>query len=111
LAGSTSLSPAQYKFCISALRNMRKSKDARPFLAPMDIVATNIPHYPEIVTHPMDFLANGEKLNSSNPTKPDPNPEKPRYQAADQFIADVQLVFTNCVKFNGPKHAISQMGR
>jgi bromodomain-containing factor 1 len=80
-------------------------------LVPVDIVAMNIPHYPEIVTHPMDFSTIEEKLNSSNPTKPDPNLEKPRYQAADQFIADVRLVFTNCVKFNGPEHAISQMGR
>jgi len=109
--GTTSLSPAQHKFCVSTLRNLKKSKDARPFLSPVDVVAMNIPHYPEIVTHPMDFSTIERKLNFSNPTKPDPNPENPRYQTADQFIADVRLVFTNCVKFNGPEHAISQMGR
>jgi len=71
----------------------------------------NIPHYPEIITHPMDFSTIERKLNLSNPAKPDPNPKNPRYQTADQFIADVRLVFTNCVKFNGPEHEISQMGR
>ena len=96
---------------MSTLRNLKKSKDARPFLFPVDVVAMNIPHYPEIVTHPMDFASIERKLNFSNPAKPDPNPENPRYQTADQFIADVRLVFTNCVKFNGPEHAISLMGR
>ena len=111
LTGTISLSPAQHKFCLSTLRNLKKSKDARPFLFPVDVVAMNIPHYPEIVTHPMDFSTIEQKLNFSNPAKPDPNPENPRYQTADQFIADVRLVFTNCIKFNGPDHAISQMGR
>ena len=110
-SGTPSLTQAQHKFCLSTLRNLKKSKDARPFLYPVDIVAMNIPHYPEIVTHPMDFSRIEDKLNSSNPAKPDPNPEKPRYYTADQFIADVRLVFSNCVKFNGPDHAISLMGR
>ena len=111
LPTTTSLTPAQHKFCLSTLRNLKKSKDARPFLSPVDIVAMNIPHYPEIITHPMDLSTIEEKLNSSNPAKPDPNPSKPRYHTADQFIADVRLVFSNCVKFNGSEHAISLMGR
>lgn len=110
-SGNASLTQAQHKFCISTLRNLKKSKDARPFLYPVDIVAMNIPHYPEIITHPMDFSTIEDKLNSSSPTKPDPNPGKPRYQTADQFIADVRLIFSNCIKFNGPEHAISLMGR
>ena len=109
--GITSLTQAQHKFCLSTLRNLKKSKDARPFLLPVDVVAMNIPHYPEIITHPMDFSKIEDKLNSSSPAKPDPNPEKPRYHTAEQFIADVRLVFSNCVKFNGPEHAISLMGR
>ena len=109
--GTTSLTQAQHKFCISTLRNLKKSKDARPFLFPVDIVAMNIPHYPEVVTHPMDFSTIENKLNNSNLAKPDLNPDKPRYRTADQFIADVRLIFTNCVKFNGPEHAISMMGR
>jgi len=59
----------------------------------------------------MDLSTIEDKLNCSNPAKPDPNPEKPRYQTAEQFIADVRLVFSNCIKFNGPDHAISVMGR
>ena len=84
-----------HKFCLSTLRNLKKLKDTQPFLYPIDIVITNIPHYPEIVTHPMDFSKIEDKLSSSNSTKPDPNPEKSRYRTADQFIADVRLVFSN----------------
>ncbi|KAF9649088.1 Bromodomain-containing protein [Thelephora ganbajun] len=111
LPGTALLTQAQYKFCVSTLKNLRKSRDARPFLVPVDIVVMNIPHYPEIVTHPMDFSTIEDKLKRSNPSNPDSNPEKPRYKTADQFIADVRLVFTNCVKFNGPEHTISLMGR
>lgn len=106
-----SLTLAQYKFCLSTLRNLKKSKDARPFLNPVDIVTMNIPHYPEIITHPMDFKTIEDKLENSVPGKDVPKPDQPRYSSADQFIADVRLVFSNCVKFNGPEHTISLMGR
>jgi hypothetical protein len=66
----------------------------------MDIATMNIPHYPEIVTHPMDFSTIELKLNSSNPTKPDLNPENSRHQTTDQSIADVRLVFTNYVEMS-----------
>lgn len=59
----------------------------------------------------MDFSTIERKLASSNPQKPDPNPENPRYHNADEFIADVRLIFQNCVAFNGPDHAITAMGK
>ena len=107
LPGTVSLSPAQHKFCLSTLRNLKKLKDTQLSLFPVDVVTMNIPHYPEIVTHPMDFSMIKQKLKFSNPTKPDPNPDNPRYQTADQFITDMQLVFINYIKFNSPDHAIS----
>ena len=106
-----SLSPAQHKFCLSTLRNLKKSKDARPFLFPVDVVAMNIPEYPKLITQPMDFKTIEEKLANSVPGKDVPKPDQPRYLSADQFIADVRLVFSNCVKFNGSDHMISMMGR
>lgn len=59
----------------------------------------------------MDFSTIERKLNSSNPAKPDPNPQNPRYHNADEFVADVRLVFTNCLTFNGPDHIIVAMGK
>ena len=87
---NTSLTQAQHKFCILTLRNLKKSKNTCPFLFPVNIVAMNISHYPEIVTHPMDFSTIKNKLNNSNLAKPNLNPDMLQYQTADQFIADVE---------------------
>jgi hypothetical protein len=59
----------------------------------------------------MDFSTIERKLASSNPTKPDPIPQNPRYRNADEFVADVRLIFSNCVTFNGPDHAVTAMGK
>jgi bromodomain-containing factor 1 len=59
----------------------------------------------------MDFGTIERKLMSSNPAKPDLNSANPRYTSADEFIADVRLVFNNCYTFNGPEHVVSLMGK
>ena len=59
----------------------------------------------------MDFSTIDRKLASSNPAKPDPNPNNPRYLSADEFIADIRLIFSNCLLFNGPDHPVTQMGK
>lgn len=48
---------------------------------------------------------------ASNPVKPDPNLSNPRYLSADEFVADVRLIFSNCVTFNGPEHVVTQQGK
>ncbi|EGO04328.1 hypothetical protein SERLA73DRAFT_68025 [Serpula lacrymans var. lacrymans S7.3] len=106
----SSISVAQYRFCLSTIRSLKKLKDSGPFLLPVDPVVLNIPHYPSIIKKPMDLATIERKLLSSNPAKLDPDPH-PRYLTAEDFILDVRLVFNNCVTFNGPDHAISQMGR
>lgn len=109
--GPSTLTTAQLRFCQSTIRSLKKVKDAAPFLRPVDPVALNIPHYFSIIKQPMDFSTIERKLASSNPQKPDPNPENPRYNSADEFVADVRLIFYNCVTFNGPDHAITAMGK
>ena len=86
-------------------------KPAAPFLRPVDPVALNIPHYPSIIKHPMDFQTIERKLQSSNPAKPDLNQQNPRYYSADEFITDVRLIFLNCLTFNGDSHVITAMSR
>jgi bromodomain-containing factor 1 len=101
----------QLRFLASTVRTLKKLKDAMPFLLPVDPIALNIPHYPSIVKHPMDFSTIERKLNSSNPTKPDPNLSNPRYYNAEELIADVRLMVSNAVTFNGPDHVVAQMGK
>ncbi|KAI0271518.1 Bromodomain-containing protein [Gloeopeniophorella convolvens] len=86
-------------------------KDAAAFRSPVDPEALKIPHYFQVVRHPMDFSTIERKLTASNPLKPDPNLANPRYANADEFIADVRLIFSNCVTFNGPEHIVTQQGK
>ncbi|KAI0824137.1 Bromodomain-containing protein [Trametes gibbosa] len=110
-SSSPTLSAAQWRFCQSTVRTLKRMKDAGPFLNPVDPVALAIPHYPTIVKHPMDFSTIERKLAASNPAKPDPNNANPRYNAADEFVADIRLIFKNCVAFNGVEHPVTLMGK
>ncbi|KIJ45503.1 hypothetical protein M422DRAFT_46574 [Sphaerobolus stellatus SS14] len=109
--GPITLNAQQYKFCLSTIRQLKKSKDALPFLTPVDPIALGIPHYFTTIKHPMDLSTVEKKIQSSNPSKSDPNHANPRYRTADEFIQDVKLIFANCTLFNGADHLISQMGR
>ncbi|THH27018.1 hypothetical protein EUX98_g7164 [Antrodiella citrinella] len=109
--GFSTINASQHRFLVSSIRTLKRSKDSAPFIHPVDPVAMSIPHYPSIIKHPMSFSVIESKLAASNPMKPDPNPANPRYHAADEVVADVRLIFSNCVTFNGPDHAITQMGK
>ncbi|KAJ7688197.1 hypothetical protein B0H14DRAFT_3533478 [Mycena olivaceomarginata] len=76
-SGRPTLDMGQWRFCISAIRSLKKQKDAPPFLHPVDPFALGIPHYHSIVRNPMDLSTIEQKLASSNPSKPDPNAETP----------------------------------
>jgi hypothetical protein len=105
---SRPITSAQQKYALSTIRGLKKMKDAVPFLCPVDYIALGIPHYPNIISHPMDLgtiekkLGGGPKMEQAN---------YPPYNTVDEFIADVRLVFRNCLTFNGPDHLITQMGK
>ncbi|KAG1765156.1 Bromodomain-containing protein, partial [Suillus placidus] len=71
----------------------------------------NIPHYPMMIKTPMDLGTIERKLMASNPAKPETNPNVPRYFSAEEFVSDMQLVFSNCITFNGSGHVIAQAGK
>jgi Bromodomain len=107
----STFSTAQFRFAQGVIRQLKKLKDAGPFLHPVDPVALNIPHYPNVIKSPMDFSTIDRKLSSSNPAKPDLTQQNPRYYNAEEFINDVRLIFSNCVTFNGPDHLVTAMGK
>lgn len=55
----------------------------------MDPVALNIPHYPNVIKHPMDFTTIRTKLSYN------------AYDSEADFNADMNLIFDNCILFNG----------
>jgi hypothetical protein len=104
------ISSLQHRFCLSTVRSLKKPKDAGAFLRPVDPVSHNMPHYPSIIKNPMDLGTIERKLMSSNPSRPDPNPNNPRYYSTEEFVSDVRLVISNCITFNGPDYMIAQAG-
>ncbi|KAK8165485.1 hypothetical protein BKA80DRAFT_309562 [Phyllosticta citrichinensis] len=90
------LTPAQYKFLMDRLRGAKKTKSAAPFLHPVDPVSLNIPHYPQVIQHPMDLGTMESKLRDK------------KYQSVDDFMSDFYLMIDNCITFNGAAHPVSQ---
>lgn len=87
----------QIKYCGAIMRNLKKHRDAAPFLHPVDFVKLNIPDYPKVIKHPMDLTTVDQKLNSGE------------YDNVEEFISDIRLVFNNCYKFNGPEAMVSML--
>ncbi|RPA87203.1 Bromodomain-domain-containing protein [Ascobolus immersus RN42] len=95
---TSGLTKAQQKYAVSLLRNIKRLKDAIPFLHPVDHKALNIPTYPEIIKHPMDISTMENRLNHHE------------YATVDEFVADFNLMIENCHTFNGPEHPVAHMG-
>jgi hypothetical protein len=96
---SKKIPPNQQKFLIALLRQVKKPKDALPFLQPVDPVKLNIPRYFDIVDRPMDISTIEKKLNTG------------AYPVVQALVDDFSLMIENCVKFNGPDNPVTKMGR
>ena len=77
------------------IESLQQHPNASPFNQPVDAEALNLPTYHRVIKHPMDFGT----ISTST------------YQSVGQFREDVQLVFKNCYKFNGPRAEVSEWAR
>jgi Bromodomain len=93
------LAANQQKFLAALLRQVKKSKDARPFLEPVDPVKLNIPRYFEVITRPMDLGTMETKLTQGE------------YSSAQAFVDDFNMMIDNCVKFNGQENPVTKMAK
>lgn len=91
------LAKHQAKFALASLRAVKRLRDAGPFLAPVDIVKLNIPNYFDHIKHPMDLSTMERKVTNNE------------YASVAAFIADMELIVSNCVWFNGSESAIAVM--
>ncbi|KAJ8253343.1 hypothetical protein GJAV_G00211890 [Gymnothorax javanicus] len=82
--------------CSVVLSEMEGHQDAWPFLTPVN--PKSVPGYKKVIKKPMDFSTIREKLNSN------------QYQNLETFVADVNLVFDNCEKFNEDDSDIGRAG-
>lgn len=120
----------QQKFGVSLLRTLRKNRSAPPFLRPVDPVALLIPDYFRVVTRPMDLGTVEQKLSATgkaitaaakanktfgldytNGTGAWEGASDKVYRTAEDFKEDVERIWENCFKYNGPreKNPVSAM--
>ncbi|EXJ81745.1 hypothetical protein A1O1_07810 [Capronia coronata CBS 617.96] len=97
--GDDSVTPARLAHMRKVISNLKKSNASAAFRLPVDPVALNIPNYPLVVTQPMDLGTIDQRLKRNE------------YTSVSAFISDFQLIVSNCVKFNGPDHGVTQSAR
>ncbi|XP_061760562.1 bromodomain adjacent to zinc finger domain protein 2A isoform X2 [Nerophis ophidion] len=83
-------------FCEIILMEMEAHADAWPFLEPVN--PRLVSGYRRIVKNPMDFLTMRERLLQGG------------YCSCEEFAADAQLVFNNCVLFNEDTSVVGMAG-
>jgi hypothetical protein len=79
------------------LNTLWKQNQAWIFHEPVDPKKLNIPDYLDIIKQPMDFGTIKNKLNSN------------QYLKFGEFLYDVNLVFENCIQYNGENSQVSIM--
>ncbi|XP_030636136.1 bromodomain-containing protein 3 [Chanos chanos] len=92
----------QLQYCKEVLKEMLSKKHvgyAWPFYRPVDASALGLHDYHNIIKHPMDLSTIKAKLDGC------------QYHNAQEFAADVRLMFSNCYKYNPPDHDVVAMGR
>ncbi|CCH58426.1 hypothetical protein TBLA_0A06350 [Henningerozyma blattae CBS 6284] len=89
----------QKKHALMAVKAVKRLKDSRPFLNPVDPVALNVPFYYNKIKHPMDLNTIERKLTLN------------AYDVIESLTEDFNLMVNNCILFNGPTSSISQMAK
>eukprot|EP00794_Sanderia_malayensis_P006794 gene6794-7559_t len=78
----------------SLVQQLKAIPDSWPFHIP--VAAKIVPDYYDVIKQPMDL----ETLKK--------NCQDHRYQNRDAFFSDVNLIYSNSLKYNGPDHPFSQ---
>ena len=86
--GRAGLQPEEWSACKVALKEIRKHKDAAPFLDPVDWKALGIPDYPTIIKRPMDLGTVLQRLEANE------------YNSASEMAEEINLVWFNAMSYN-----------
>lgn len=89
----------QKRHALMAIKAVKRLKDAKPFLLPVDTVALNIPFYYNYIKRPMDLSTIEKKLNVN------------AYATPEEITDDFDRMVNNSIIFNGATSVISRMAR
>uniref|UniRef100_A0A2K5PZG1 Bromodomain-containing protein 2 n=1 Tax=Cebus imitator TaxID=2715852 RepID=A0A2K5PZG1_CEBIM len=92
----------QLKHCNGILKELLSKKHAAyawPFYKPVDASALGLHDYHDIIKHPMDLSTVKQKMENRD------------YRHAQEFAADLWLMFSNCYKYNPPDHDVVAMAQ
>ncbi|WFC97360.1 hypothetical protein MYAM1_000070 [Malassezia yamatoensis] len=117
------------KYAQNTIRSLKSRREAAAFLQPVDPIALKIPHYTQMIRHPMDLGTIDQKLAlTAFQLKGGPNAPQNRmsdklkqavdagrvkldqdsYKTLGDYEHDVYLVLDNCRQFNGPDHIFTK---
>ncbi|RUS23026.1 hypothetical protein BC937DRAFT_93382, partial [Endogone sp. FLAS-F59071] len=85
--------------CQKVLKKLMDDPASYEFRKPVDPVRQGIPHYIEIIKHPMDLGTIDTKLRTG------------KYTSFEEFDHDVHLVFNNCLRFNLAGSFVYEQGK
>ncbi|KAL8140510.1 hypothetical protein V2J09_006531 [Rumex salicifolius] len=88
-----------HRKCSVILKKLMTHQCSWPFLQPVDPVALKIPDYFSIISKPMDLGTVKSKLENN------------LYTVAEEFKADVRLIFSNAMCYNPPANSIHHMAK
>lgn len=85
-----------YEQCESIIREIMSDPQSFFFFKPVEPEIDGAPQYFQFITHPMCFYVIQEKLNAR------------AYSRPEEFIADVNLIWTDAKYYNGEKNQVYQ---
>uniref|UniRef100_UPI00398F7AF3 E3 ubiquitin-protein ligase TRIM33-like isoform X2 n=1 Tax=Pristiophorus japonicus TaxID=55135 RepID=UPI00398F7AF3 len=98
--GADEMAPIDQRKCESLLLSMYCDELSVAFQEP--VPASVVPDYYKIIKKPMDMCTVKIKLQNQNAQ---------HYLRAEEFVADVRLIFKNCEEFNEPESEVAHAGR
>ncbi len=74
------------------IHKLMNHKLADQFKAPVDWQTLGLFDYPSLITHPMDLTTVDKKLKTY------------QYRLVEDFLKDIELIWSNCITYNTEAH-------
>eukprot|EP00914_Ancora_sagittata_P020467 GHVO01040425.1.p1 GENE.GHVO01040425.1~~GHVO01040425.1.p1 ORF type:complete len:509 (+),score=91.25 GHVO01040425.1:130-1527(+) len=90
---------AWQKVAMEIINEVSQYEGGWVFTKPVDAKAWNCPDYHQIIKYPMDISTVKKKLKAFH------------YRKCQDFVNDVEQIFSNCKAYNKPESSVAKVGR